>query len=72
MQDCSRLSKLVDDDDPTSDEEMDYEHNEDVVDEANFILVYDSGDDEARVPREYSYLLLCFTCALRTMLIFKV
>lgn len=41
------FSESVDDDEPTADEAMDDEEDEDIVDEANALMVFDRSDDEA-------------------------
>lgn len=65
------FSELVDDDEPTADEDMDEEEDDADGDEVNVLMVFVRGDDVAQGFREYSYLLICFTCTLRTMFIFK-
>lgn len=40
-------SNSVDDDEPTADEAMDYEEDDDAGDEANALIVFDQGGGEA-------------------------
>ena len=45
------FSETVDDDDLTFDGEMDEEEENDALDEANALMMFDRGDDESQRPQ---------------------
>lgn len=61
----------LDDNEANDDEPMDGDMENVDVDEGNSLMLFDGGTTRPGVPRKYSYLMFCFTCALSTMLILK-
>lgn len=51
---------------------MDEEEDKDIMDETNVLMVFNPVATKPRGPKEYSDILLWFTCALKVVLIFQV